>query len=288
MATESEEQSLRGRLLEATAQSHFLRRLYGACRRVPVFGSLLHGGVDRLFPHGSRVWRRLADGLGKGLWFNCDPRFESGYWSGDHEPWVQDVLKAQLKPGDCFYDVGAHTGFFSLIGARFVGDNGLVVAFEADPENAALLRVNANRNQIAQVKLIEAAVWSSPGAIHFERASRSSNRTEGHVAPDGKGNSIGITVAATSLDEVIYGNRERAPQLVKIDVEGAEWEVLQGAHRMLAELRPELLCEVHEPAKMQAFRAFLGGFRYTTEHWQPVHPRYAEYRQHYIWAVARQ
>jgi FkbM family methyltransferase len=217
-----------------------------------------------------------------------DPRFEQGYINGDHEPWVQGVLKARLRPGDCFYDVGAHTGFFSLIAARLVGEKGSVVAVEADPDNAALLRANAERNQMRQVRVLEAAAWSSSGQLAFEQASAVSNRTEGRVAPEAAASERTITVLGVTLEDLSFREHERPPQLIKIDVEGGEWEVLQGTQRLLAEARPALLCEVHDPAMIGKIQEFLGRFGYAVEHFQPVHPRYPDYRQHYVWARTRQ
>jgi FkbM family methyltransferase len=267
------------------ARSRIVRSVYGACRRVPLLGSLLHAGVDGLLPHGSRAWTSLPKGMGKGLRFYCDPRFELGYMNGDHEPWAQEILQEHLRPGDCFCDVGAHTGFFSLIAARFIGGKGLVVALEADPENATLLRLNAGRNGMRQVWVVEAAAWSSSGQLKFQQASATSNRTEGRVASNGEVGARGFTVAAVTLDDLFFTKQVRTPQLVKIDVEGAEWEVLKGAQRTLRELKPSVLCEVHEPAEIGKIRSFLGGLGYATEHSQPSHVRYPDYKQNYVWAT---
>ena len=277
--------NLTGRILHAMARSSFARQAYTVCRHIPVLGPLAHASVDRLLPHGTRAWARLPDGLGKGLWFNSDPRFELGYCNGDHEPWVQELLQKHLRQGDCFYDIGGHTGFFSLIAARFVGEKGSVVAVEADPENAQLLRVNASRNHMAQINVLEAAAWSSCGWLCFERAGAASNRTEGHVVDSGNGQGGTIRVSAVSLDHLVSSEGLRAPQLLKIDVEGAEWEVLQGTTGMLRAARPRVLCEVHDPQMIEEIRSFLADLGYLTEHWQPRHPRYADYKQHYVWGV---
>jgi len=121
-------------------------------------------------------------GLGRGLWIRVDPRFELGYSNGDYEPWLQELLRAQLRPGDCFYDIGAHTGFFALIATTFLGPSGKVVAFEPDPDNAAGLHANLAKNSITQVMVVQAAVWSSAGHLTFQRALEDSNRTQGQIA----------------------------------------------------------------------------------------------------------
>ncbi len=140
---------------------------------------------------------------------------------------------------------------------------------------------------MSQVKVVEAAAWSSPGRLQFQPASQASNRTEGRVSRDGGAGPRAIAVSAVSLDDLRFQQKQRAPQLVKIDVEGAEWEVLQGSERMLREFKPNLLCEVHDPGMIERIRAFLETLDYAAEHWQPVHPRYPDYKQHYVWAVAK-
>jgi len=70
-----------------------------------------------------------------------------------------------------------------------------------------------------------------------------------------------------------------------MDVEGAEWQALQGARRVLREVKPKLLCEIHDPAQMGQIRAYIEQFGYATEEWKPVHPHYADYRQLYLWAA---
>ncbi|MGH9692103.1 MAG: FkbM family methyltransferase [Candidatus Acidiferrales bacterium] len=238
-------------------------------------------------PQGTKLWIRIPEGLGKGLWIYADPRFELGYTNGDHEPWIQDLLKSELRPGDCYYDVGAHTGFFSIIASRLVGRSGRIVAFEPDPTNAAGLRANIARNGITQIAVIQAAVWSSPGEVTFERASDASNRTQGHVTSMMDPRLAQISVPAVRLDDIVFEARNPAPHLIKMDVEGAEWGALQGASRLLSEVKPKLLCEVHDPNQMGQIRAYLERFGYEAEEWQPVHPHYSDYRQLYLWAVAK-
>ena len=117
-------------------------------------------------PKGSRIWVRIPQGLGVGLWMFTDARDELGYVKGQHEPWMQDLLGSELRRGDCYYDLGAHTGFFSLIAAR-QGSSGAVLAVEANPQNARIVETNVARNKLAQISVLEAAIWSSSGQIVF-------------------------------------------------------------------------------------------------------------------------
>jgi len=279
--------STRERFLHKMTRSDFVRGAYSVLRRIPGVGAGVRKIVHAAMPQGTKLWIRIPEGLGKGLWMYADPRFELGYTNGDHEPWIQDLLKSELRPGDCYYDVGAHAGFFSIIAARFVGPTGQIVTFEPDPANAAALRANIARNGITQIAVVEAAVWSSPGEVTFERASDASNRTQGHVTSMMDSRLAQISVPAVRLDDIVFEARNPAPHLIKMDVEGAEWGALQGASRLLSEVRPKLLCEVHDPSQMEQIRAYLERFGYAAEEWQPVHPHYSDYRQLYLWAVAK-
>jgi FkbM family methyltransferase len=215
----------------------------------------------------------------------ADPRFDLGYANGDYEPWIQQLLKSELADGDCYYEVGAHTGFFALIASRFVGAHGKIVAFEPDPDNLVTLKANIARNGIAQVTVVEAAVWSSRREVTFERALGESNRTQGHILNEPNSRLERITVNAVRLDDLIFEEGYPVPHLMKMDVEGAEWDALQGAFRVLSEIKPKLLCEVHDPAQMDQIQGYLRQFGYEAEPWTPVHEHYADYRQVYLWAV---
>jgi FkbM family methyltransferase len=269
-------------ILRMMARSDIFRGAYAACGRMPILGSCLHRLALKVLPRGARIWTRIPQGDGEGLWFYADLRFEPGYLNGDYEPWLQELLRETLTEGDCFFDVGAHTGFSALLAARFVGEGGLVVAVEPDPRNAAVLRSNIERNQLRQVELIEAAAWSSPGEVTFKVDGDASNRSQGRVALAKTEGSQNISVPAITVDELAFERKQRPPNAIKIDVEGGEWEVLQGARRTLREVKPALLCEVHDPAMLDQLRSFLQGFGYSVEHWAPVHPRHPDYRQHYI------
>ena len=278
--------SAKGKILHKMTRSDIVRKTYDTMRKIPIIGTGVRKIVRAAIPHGTKLWIRVPEGLGSGLWMYVDPRFELGYTNGDHEPWIQDLLKSELRPGDCFYDVGAHTGFFSMIATRFVGPLGRVFAFEPDPDNAAGLRANIARNEFTQITVFEAAVWSSPGQVTFERASDASNRTQGRITSSPDSQLARITVPAIRLDDVVFEKRNGAPHLIKMDVEGAEWSALQGASRLLNETKPKVLCEVHDPGEMGKIRGYLEGFGYRTEVWNPMHPRYSDYRQLYLWAVA--
>ena len=232
-------------VLERASFDPRVRTAYGLLRALPVLGPVLGWLANRLYPHGRRIWVTVQVGLGEGLWMRLDPRYEESYRTAEYERAVQEFLVENLRGGDTFYEVGAHIGFLSLGAARLVGPEGEVVAFEADPENAARIEEHLRRNSLAQAHVVPRAVWSYGGRLRFERASSLSSRNTGAVQQDSStdhGSEV-IEVEAIALDDYIEGRR--SPSLIKIDVEGAEWHVLSGAARLLSESGPLLLCEIH-------------------------------------------
>jgi FkbM family methyltransferase len=144
-----------------------------------------------------------------------------------------------LRHGDCFYDVGAHIGFYSLVAARLVGEGAADVA---------VLQENISQNSLSQVNVIPVAVWSHCGLVTFRRSAvdhpEVSSRRGAVVLANGKTFDPSlIDVDALTLDAFAEGHQP--PTVIKIDVEGAEVEVLNGAQKMISETRPILLFEVH-------------------------------------------
>lgn len=216
----------------------------------PVIGPCVRWAGKKLLPRETRVWVQVQDGPGRGIWLHLNPRTGRGYYEGTIEVEVQRVMADCLRPGMTFYDAGANLGFFALLASRLVGPTGAVVAFEADPENAARLRENKERNEYANLKVVENAVWSETGTVVFARSdpSFSPDRGLGHVA-SADADTDCINVPAISLDD--YARDFPPPEFIKCDVEGAEIEVFLGAQRLLREKRPVFLCEMHSEANRQ-------------------------------------
>ena len=101
-----------------------------------------------------KVWARVEAGPAQGLWLELNPRTGQNYLRGGAELTVQKILAERLHPGMVFYDLGANIGLFTLLAARLVGDSGKVFSFEPDPENAARLRRNIQRNGFANVTVV--------------------------------------------------------------------------------------------------------------------------------------
>lgn len=271
-------------LLKRIVDSDRARVVYSRLTAVPVAGTLVQKLACLLVPRG-RVWVRVPLSIGGGFWMYANLRSERGYTNGDHEVWLQELLQSELRPGDCYYDIGAHSGFFSLIAAYLVGPSGTVLAVEPDPRNAAVIRANIERNMLRQVMVVEAAVWSESGFVAFASQSEGLNGTQSHIlSRDSNVSEPEFTVPAVRLDDLIFHQGRRPPDLVKMDIEGAEWDALHAAPRLLSEVKPRLFCEVHDPSQMKPLRSYLEQFGYNVEEWRPVDKHYSDYHQVYLWA----
>jgi FkbM family methyltransferase len=171
-------------------------------------------------------------------------------------PWL---LRTLLQRGDCFIDVGANLGDWTLPAARLVGQGGRVLAFEPVPQAAAALRKSAWVNRMSQVQVFERALSNRSGQAEFsvERENSGGSRLN-RMADDAGRSFTHVKVEVGTLDEASAALAGVA--LVKIDVEGYEAEVLQGATQMLARLRPALHLETgHETPEQRRVIADLLG-----------------------------
>ena len=267
---------LKQALVRARRNSRF-RSLGRSMLKLPVGGDILRQFTHRILPRGERVWFQVPTGPGRGLWLKVEPYLEERYLSGYPEPGVQEEILNRLRPGGCFYDVGAHIGFYSLLAGRLVGKGGRVVAFEPDPANAALLQENITRNNLGQIEVVPVALWSHGGVVAFRRSASEhsgvSSRRGAVVSANGQAPSDGIIeVQALTLDA--FAENHPLPTMVKLDVEGAEAEVLRGAQRVISQTKPVLLFEVHHQQAATLLEDQLQQKDYRID-WLAPHPGFA-------------
>jgi FkbM family methyltransferase len=161
--------------------------------------------------------------------------------TGTHEIQVQEALRRTVGRGGVVWDVGANIGAFSLLAARTVGPTGRVVAIEPEANCAAAIGDNAGRNAIGWIDVHQVAATAQTGeaeliVVRDSLWTRLASVGEHHLEVERR------TVPAYALDDL----PAPAPALVKIDVEGGELDVLTGMRRLLAEVRPVIVCEMHD------------------------------------------
>ena len=131
------------------------------------------------------------------------------------------VLKRLLKQGGVYVDIGANIGTLVLAASTFVGNSGKVIAVEAHPATFGYLKENVELNKFSNIELINAAAGNKAGSISFSNIN-SDDQNKVLIQ-----NENGIKVELDTLDNLL--SSETAIDLLKIDVEGYEKFVLEGA-----------------------------------------------------------
>ena len=180
-----------------------------------------------------------------------------GCWLGTYEAERQQKIASVLKPGMTFFDIGAHVGFFTLLGAHYVSPYGQVFAFEPSPHNTGSLTNHLAMNEIKHATVIQAAVSDYRGTMRFDDGH---SRETGHLSEQGNSR-----VQSVTLDSLWNEGAIPLPDAMKIDVEGAEYDVLKGAREVLRTAKPAIFLETHGERPHSACLSFLRGLDYRCE-----------------------
>ncbi len=175
---------------------------------------------------------------------------------GSYEPEQTTLFQRCLSPGDVAFDVGAHVGYYTLLAATRVGMAATVFAFEPNPRNLRHLRHHVEINGLENVEIVPVAVADAVGVARFEQGSGSGT---GHLGDAGA-----LEVPTLTLDAFV-AQRGVVPQVIKIDVEGAELRVLHGARQLLQDHHPVLFLSTHGPGVHAACTALLRESGYRVE-----------------------
>jgi FkbM family methyltransferase len=165
--------------------------------------------------------------------------------TGTYEPAKLAAIERLLEPGMTFVDAGSNKGDFALIAARTMGDRGRVLAFEPEPENCRWIRASIELNGYQSITVFELALSDAEGRVPLHLGKWSGwhsivSRRKPRRPPKT------IEVEARTLDSVLAETGDLHVDVIKIDVEGAELQLLRGAERTLADSRLiAVLVEVH-------------------------------------------
>lgn len=157
--------------------------------------------------------------------------------SGSYEPEVVAVFRAMLRPGMGVIDLGANIGFFTMLAASIVGPAGSVLAVEPNPANARMVEASRRLNGFSHVTVLQAAAGRAAGMLAIN-TSFSNGMTSG-LTEDGVLEAV--TVGCVAVDQVALGGRRI--DLMKIDVEGAEYNALVGSLGLIRRDRPSIVFE---------------------------------------------
>lgn len=187
------------------------------------------------------------------------------YFAGLFEPIESYLFVKMIAPGMTVFDIGANCGQYTILAARAVGAGGAIHSFEPIPATFKTLEENVRLNGFGNVILNQSALWneatdlslgSEPG--HRERSGRFS---AGFAAA----NPLAVKVRAVRFDDYVRAHAIARVDLIKIDIEGAEPFMLEGARESLERFKPVFLMEVN--------RAALGRLGWTPERlWAMLRP----------------
>lgn len=195
-------------------------------------------GIDKLYA-------RTIHGLGSGdhakvgqfnVHFDGRDRVIAKYlvaYGGYEQPCI-DLLCSYIRPGDVVLDVGANIGLYTLAMSRAAGPTGKVLAVEPDPDNLALLRENVQVNACTNVTIVPAALGTSEGVVLLFQSDENRGALNTHNilhAPPEKAVRVPQRTAQS-----VFQEHGVVPRVCKIDVEGAEPEVLGGMGDQLPEV----------------------------------------------------
>jgi FkbM family methyltransferase len=168
--------------------------------------------------------------------------------SWDYEPEVRKIIEKFCHLGMVVFDVGANIGLHTLMMSKMVGFQGKVYAFEPNPQTASLLKETCRVNRLSNVEIIEAAISDKDKKANllyvFPSDADACLETDGaYYFGEHRPLLRSVPVEALSLDSFVKQRKISRTDFIKIDVQGAERNVISGMHEVTSNLRPVFICE---------------------------------------------
>lgn len=172
-------------------------------------------------------------------------------FTGSYEPQETALVSSILKPDSVFVDVGANWGYFTLLAANLISDNGVVLSLEPDPRLFQILDSNIARNKFRHITALQVAAADKPGTLKLAGYEESEgNFGVSRIIADDEKHSSFYQVTIDALDNMLEKQNITKVDLMKMDIEGAEVFAIAGLKKHLKENRVKrLLLELH-PAQL--------------------------------------
>jgi FkbM family methyltransferase len=169
------------------------------------------------------------------------------------EPKTTQYLCSKLQPGQVFVDIGANAGYFTLLASRLAGASGKVLAVEPNPRMAEQVRQNVLRSGLTNV-VLEQVACSNATSVRTLYLGGAYNTGSTSLCARNLRYTESIRVNCMPADTLVERHALTRLDIVKIDVEGAELDVLRGMTAILKQLRPNIIIEL-VPSLLEGFSA---------------------------------
>lgn len=237
--------------------------LRSCIKAIPGIAALQRVVVSRILD--GHEFEHLVDaGPAKGITFAVRMPEDKGIWTGTYEIDFATRLAAAVKPGCVAYDIGSWHGFFA--GVMAAQETNQVQVFEPLPANAERIRKLVSLNPSKSITLHACAVADCDMEMDLmimpETSMAKLTTSQFQV---NRTSQTSVRVLVRSIDSIVAAGEAPAPNLMKIDVEGAEVLVLKGAINTLRSHRPEIFAEVHSSDLLAQCERLLKGEGYTIE-----------------------
>lgn len=206
--------------------------------------------------------RKTIDYRGFSLELKLDDWIQENiYFLGDYERAELNTLKQFLTADSVFLDIGANFGLYTLNAAKIISHPGKIISFEPFSKNFEALQKNVKTNNLSQVQLINSAVSNVDSTIQLYLDENENNL--GSVSASPIENALIESVKTICIDGFLENTSLNKIDLVKIDVEGHEYNVLQGMKKTLKTFQPALLIEILDESTVKnEITNFLTGLGY--------------------------
>lgn len=167
-----------------------------------------------------------------------------------HEWEAEEAFLEQINwEGLTVYDVGGDQGIFTLFLARHVGPTGQVIVFEPNPRSYERILTNVGLNGFENVRVLPLGLGERAERLTFvfpkSEPARGSAAQSVRTQVAQEQNAVRCEIEVAALDDEMARLNLPAPDLIKLDVEGMEWQALRGMRRTIEQYRPQLFIEIH-------------------------------------------
>jgi len=188
----------------------------------------------------------IKSGPLKGYKWNLASR-NNAFFIGDHEEDQIKFILDNLDDNGCFYDIGANAGYYSIAASLKLKKENSIFAFEPMPHFVDMVNYHAKLNNVKNIEVFQYALSDKPGEVEFSNIEESSGNTYVQDSSLYKKSSNVIKVKTIGLDDFLESTPgAKPPTIIKLDAEGAEYDVLKGAKNMLLKYKPLMLLSTHD------------------------------------------